>query len=213
MDNGQGKINLEADDFEAIEQAVLETERGRWFLAEYAARNRRSETTTLLASIAKLEKAVASELHQTSISTASNAYQSLAEDLETLLSAIALPHHHSKDPVEGLAKDISANAFALAGLADTIRDQIDGLLIRGVPAEQVLAMTETVNNIIFLSARQSQQGRRVEALAKILTFCRERLALMNTNEDDAEPRGQDTATVVASLNALRNSVFALNGAE
>ena len=213
MDNGQGKINLEADDFEAIEQAVLETERGRWFLAEYAARNRRSETTTLLASIAKLEKAVASELHQTSISTASNAYQSLAEDLETLLSAIALPHHHSKDPVEGLAKDISANAFALAGLADTIRDQIDGLAIVGIPAEPTLSLNQSINQIISLSARQSQLGRQVEAVAKVLSFCRDRLARANTNEENAEPDERDAPPVVASLNALRNSVFALSGAE
>lgn len=213
MDKKQTKINFEDEDFEAIEEAVLETERGRWFLAEYAARNRRTETTTLLASIAKLEKAVASELHQTTVSTASNSYQSLAADLETLLNAIALPHHHSKDPVERLAKDISANAFALAGLADKIRDQIDVLAIAGLPAEPVLTMTQSVSQIISLSARQSQLGRQVEALAKILAFCRDRLAFANTNGEDSEPHDRNAPPVVASFDALRSKVFAFTEAE
>ncbi|HEY0293198.1 MAG TPA: hypothetical protein VGC51_12860 [Hansschlegelia sp.] len=32
------------DDYEAIADAVMETARGRWFLAEYARRNRAAET-------------------------------------------------------------------------------------------------------------------------------------------------------------------------
>ena len=31
-------------DYEAIEAAVVETNRGRWFLAEYARRNRHADT-------------------------------------------------------------------------------------------------------------------------------------------------------------------------
>jgi hypothetical protein len=210
MDKGHTKISFEDEDFEAIEQAVLETERGRWFLAEYAARNRRSETTTLLASIAKLEKAVASELHHNTFSTASKPYHTLASDLETLIGAMALPNHDLKDPIEGLAADISSNAFALAGLADKIRDQIDGLAIVGIPAEPVLSMTQSINQIISLSARQSQLGRQVEAVAKIVSFCRDRLMSASTSEENSEPHERDAPPVVASLNALRNSVFALS---
>lgn len=45
-------------DYEAIESAVMETERGRWFLAEYARRNRSADTDMLLAAIRKLESAL-----------------------------------------------------------------------------------------------------------------------------------------------------------
>src|ERR1043165_8372515 len=45
-------------DYEAIEGAVMETARGRWFLAEYARRNRNSDTTEVLKAIEKLESAV-----------------------------------------------------------------------------------------------------------------------------------------------------------
>ncbi len=46
------------DDYEAIEAAVLETARGRWFLAEYARRNRVADTDVLLKSIGRLEEVV-----------------------------------------------------------------------------------------------------------------------------------------------------------
>ena len=39
--------NLDADDFQAIEEAVMETARGRWFLAEFARRQRSAEMAEL----------------------------------------------------------------------------------------------------------------------------------------------------------------------
>ena len=45
-------------DYDAIEQAVMESERGRWFLDEYGKRLRGSETAKLLAAMRKLEQAV-----------------------------------------------------------------------------------------------------------------------------------------------------------
>ncbi len=46
------------ESFAEIEQAVMESERGRWFLSEYAKKIRSSETQTLLAAIARLEAAL-----------------------------------------------------------------------------------------------------------------------------------------------------------
>jgi chemotaxis regulatin CheY-phosphate phosphatase CheZ len=45
-------------DYEAIENAVMETERGRWFLAEYARRNRNADTEMLLGAIGRIENLV-----------------------------------------------------------------------------------------------------------------------------------------------------------
>src|SRR5689334_13106433 len=49
---------LSEDDYSAIEAAVMETARGRWFLAEFARRNRNSDTETVLSAIERLEQAV-----------------------------------------------------------------------------------------------------------------------------------------------------------
>lgn len=45
-------------EYQAIESTVAQTARGRWFLAEYARRNRTMDTQALLGAICRLEEAV-----------------------------------------------------------------------------------------------------------------------------------------------------------
>lgn len=48
-------------DYEAIEAAVTETVRGRWFLAEFARRNRIAETRQLLDAMGRIETAITAQ--------------------------------------------------------------------------------------------------------------------------------------------------------
>lgn len=48
-------------DYDAIAAAVMETARGRWFLAEFARRNRHADTQMLLEALARLEGIVREE--------------------------------------------------------------------------------------------------------------------------------------------------------
>src|SRR6476646_6539043 len=48
-------------DYEAIEAAVMETARGRWFLAEFARRNRNADTEMVLSAVDRLEHAMRSQ--------------------------------------------------------------------------------------------------------------------------------------------------------
>lgn len=49
---------LPTENYEAIEAAVMETARGRWFLAEYARRNRQADTRAILDAIDELSRQV-----------------------------------------------------------------------------------------------------------------------------------------------------------
>ena len=49
------------EDYDAISQAFMETSRGRWFLGEYAKRNRNADTTMVLAAVARLEENLAAQ--------------------------------------------------------------------------------------------------------------------------------------------------------
>jgi chemotaxis regulatin CheY-phosphate phosphatase CheZ len=60
MSQGTSLTIAEAE-YEAIEAAVMETARGRWFLAEFARRNRTADTQVLLEAIGRLEQAVVAE--------------------------------------------------------------------------------------------------------------------------------------------------------
>lgn len=44
-----------ADDYDVVRAAVMETERGRWFLEEFARRNRAAETNTIITALSGVE--------------------------------------------------------------------------------------------------------------------------------------------------------------
>src|SRR6266404_5256141 len=46
-------------DYEAIREAFMETSRGRWFLGEYARRNRNADTSMVLDAVARIEESLA----------------------------------------------------------------------------------------------------------------------------------------------------------
>jgi chemotaxis protein CheZ len=61
MSNLPVPMPLSEADYDMIESAVMETTRGRWFLAEYARRNRYADTTMLLGAIERLEASLRGE--------------------------------------------------------------------------------------------------------------------------------------------------------
>jgi hypothetical protein len=61
MGDGGSLTAIAEAEYESIEAAVMETARGRWFLSEFAQRNRTADTTMLLEAIKRLEHAVTGE--------------------------------------------------------------------------------------------------------------------------------------------------------
>jgi hypothetical protein len=51
-------------DYDAIREAFMETARGRWFLGEYAKRNRNADTSMVLDAVARIEEALAVQQRQ-----------------------------------------------------------------------------------------------------------------------------------------------------
>src|SRR3979490_1780073 len=49
------------EDYDAISQAFMETSRGRWFLGEYAKRNRNADTRMVLDAVARIEERLAAQ--------------------------------------------------------------------------------------------------------------------------------------------------------
>src|SRR5215212_6696622 len=54
-------VGVSEANYDAIEAAVMETARGRWFLAEYARRNRHADTNMLLKALDRIEAAMRGE--------------------------------------------------------------------------------------------------------------------------------------------------------
>src|SRR6202012_1119711 len=49
------------EDYNAISEAFMETSRGRWFLGEYAKRNRNADTRMVLDAVARIEQSLAAQ--------------------------------------------------------------------------------------------------------------------------------------------------------
>ena len=49
------------EDYDAISEAFMETSRGRWFLGEYAKRNRNADTRMVLDAVARIEENLAAQ--------------------------------------------------------------------------------------------------------------------------------------------------------
>ena len=68
-------------DYDAIREAFMETTRGRWFLGEYAKRNRNADTSMVLDAVARIEETLAAQRKQ-------QAEDRLAEGLAIIRSAL-----------------------------------------------------------------------------------------------------------------------------
>src|SRR5689334_25114730 len=69
-------------DYDAIREAFMETSRGRWFLGEYAKRNRNADTSMVLDAVARIEETLAVQRQ------APPAEDKLPEALEAIRSAV-----------------------------------------------------------------------------------------------------------------------------
>ncbi|MHA1560416.1 MAG: hypothetical protein ACTSWI_07080 [Alphaproteobacteria bacterium] len=56
MSRNSPSARVTGADYDAIEEAVMETARGRWFLSEYARRNRAADTASVLEALGRLEE-------------------------------------------------------------------------------------------------------------------------------------------------------------
>ena len=74
-------------EYDAVHAAVTATERGRWFLTEYATRNRRADTDLLIAALARVETAIRGDAQPSSASRRD--LTEIAATIERVRAAIA----------------------------------------------------------------------------------------------------------------------------
>jgi len=156
---------LTEEDYDAIENAVMETARGRWFLAEHASRNRHAETRVLLDAIDKLETVVRGR--------ASDRLATLEDaSAASVVAQIA-------DTLGAVRHDISKNRAAMSEAADpTFRgDAYAGLVAAGEQTNQAtLQSAEKIQEIVW-TMREACVGEdhcdKLDAIAnRIYDACR-----------------------------------------
>jgi hypothetical protein len=95
-------------DYEAISEAFMETSRGRWFLKEYARRNRQADTAMVLEAVARIESSIAAQKQQSSGAELRAAQaEALAEALAQVRQAVQHTRDESMAAIEAFRADES----------------------------------------------------------------------------------------------------------
>ena len=92
----------EEKDYEAIREAFMETSRGRWFLGEYARRNRNADTRMVLDAVARIEETLAAQRQQQP-----SAQEEHAQALAAIRSAVAEAEQTASVALDGLGLEES----------------------------------------------------------------------------------------------------------
>jgi hypothetical protein len=88
-------------DYEAIREAFMETARGRWFLGEYAKRNRNADTRMVLDAVARIEETLAAQRMPPELDNR------LPEALAAIRSAVDEAANVAATAIDGLGIDDS----------------------------------------------------------------------------------------------------------
>jgi chemotaxis protein CheZ len=178
---------LSEADYEAIESAVVETMRGRWFLAEYARRNRHADTKMLLVALDRIEaslrgegsvetmdrirfdivemaKAIARTKAEIAAIKPDATHQGRFGEAEEELDSIVLA-------TEAATSDILAAAEQIQEIAWTLREQ-------GMEAEVCDLLDSKATDVYTACSFQDLTGQRTEKVIKVLRHLESRINAM-----------------------------------
>jgi hypothetical protein len=91
------------EDYAAISEAFMETSRGRWFLTEYAKRNRNADTSMVLDAVARIEASLVAQREESLATQRQAAETSLAEALAAIRSTVDAAQASAIAALHGLA--------------------------------------------------------------------------------------------------------------
>lgn len=186
MAQGTSLTVAEAE-YETIEAAVMETARGRWFLAEFARRNRTADTVVLLDAIGRLEQAVVAERN--------------AQDLERL-----------RFDLMEMAKAISLTKSEIAAIrpADHAHSH---LIVASEALDAISRTTERATSEILESAEHIQEAawtlREDGADAALCDELDRRATEIYTACSFQDLTAQRTAKIVQTLRYLEGRINAM----
>jgi len=178
---------LSEADYEAIEGAVMETARGRWFLAEYARRNRSADTTMLLKALDRIEAAMRGQRSVEPVDRIRFDLVEMSKAIARTKTEIASikpdADHHGKfgeaseeldsvvQATETATSDILACAERIQEMAWTLREQ-------GVEGEVCDLLDANATAVYTACSFQDLTGQRTRKVIQVLRYLEDRINAM-----------------------------------
>jgi chemotaxis protein CheZ len=177
-----------AEAYAALESLLRASPRGRWFLAEYARRNRTAETEMLLEAIGRIERAVLRPTPRQAVP--SNVFAELVDMSEAIartrreIAQIKPPHQFDKQLISAtmeLDHIVEATEKATSDIlqaAEEIQEVAWILRERGVEIDFCDKIDQRTTDIYTACSFQDIAGQRTEKVVKALRFIEQRINAM-----------------------------------
>src|ERR1700676_964612 len=175
------------EDYEALSEAFMETSRGRWFLGEYAKRNRNADTHMVLDAVARIEHSLAAQKQAAPDS-------GLADALAGFPGALDEARAHAAAALDGLA--LGENLATVRNGARVIREI--SWRWREIGADgRICDLLDSQVSAIEAACGQLASASPTAALSAAFDLIAETIA-ESGEEDEAAPRAAAAASGPAS---------------
>ncbi len=213
---------LAPSEYEAIEQAMMETARGRWFLAQFAEKSRGKDTKIVLDAISKLESAIN---QPRSLPEAERIKKDLVEMSVAIertrneIASLKLPDSDN-DSLLGATEELDAIVIAtekathqILQAAEDIQETAWNINEDGTHDAPCARIDNDVTDIYTACSFQDITGQRTQKVVQILRFLESRIKAMvsiwGLDEIEQSQTQQNPGTF--TLNDDREDGHLLNG--
>lgn len=218
----QPAFKPEDEDFATLEEAVMATPRGRWFLKEYANRNRTTDTNTVLEQLAAFQARIVASQEDVRLEVLQSELREMAKSISETRSDIASLQSDEissdrielatgeldaiVDATENATSSILAAAEELQLISEKLRESgVDGAFCDDI---------EMHTTDIFMSCSfQDLTGQRISKVVSTLHFLEQRVNMMMEvwGVDEGDTKGKPRELSAAQKGDVRPDAGILGG--
>lgn len=219
MSSSRSLTPQDASQYDQIEAAVRETERGRWFLSEYARRNRNADTDVLLGAIHRIESVVTGERGGEDVVRFRGDLMDMADAIARTraeVAALSAPDQGesrltvASEALDSIVRATERATSDILGAAEEVQEAAWTLRETGADGEICDALDRHATQIYTACSFQDLTAQRTSRIVHTLRYLEDRIASMIGiwgSADDAVPpldgdgrvRGESAAAFDAAL--------------
>lgn len=184
---GQPAFKANADYFEAIESAILETPRGRWFLSEFAKRSSVSDTERVLDAIADLKAKLTADLNSTHVEILRRELQEMSHSIVQTRQEIAAikPADVGNNRIMAATEELDAIVTATERATSDILTGAERLLEISEELSKISGAEKfcdeigsLATNLLMACSFQDITGQRTTKVVNVLRYLEQRVNTM-----------------------------------
>lgn len=223
MENSQALSPLRESDYEAIEAAVMETEKGRWFLFEYARRHRSADTGVVIEAIGRLETLLKRERRpdadriRLDIGEMKDAIERTKLEIAQIKSDGRSPlsrFDRASNELDAVVEQTEAATSEILGTAEKIQELAWTMREAGVDNALCDEIENLTTNIYMACSFQDLTGQRTQKVVQVLRYLENRINAMIEiwgMDDDEVHKSSVDRRVAVNAHDHRPDAHLLNG--